>query len=164
MAFTDITSTAEVRAVLGVSEKELHDDVLLLPLYTTQLTGDIDALHAQMLADFAATAPLATKTDDQERFVNLVQAYAAYHIAKQCLGAVAMFAPARISAAGKSEAERVPDAYAQLRIDVPTTLSILRTRLRAAYARLNPDATPPAPAERLAALAATPGTSPITGS
>lgn len=163
MAFIDLTSTAEVRAVLGVSEKELRDDVLLLPLYSTRLVGDIEALHAQMLADFVTTAALATRTDDQQRFVDLLQAYAAYNVARQCLGAVAMFAPQLISAAAKSTAQRVADPYARLREDVPATMHILKTRLRSAYARLNPDATPPTAAERLYATAVTPAVNPITG-
>jgi hypothetical protein len=162
MAFTDITSTAEVRAVLGVSEKELRDDVLLLPLYSTRLTEALRDLHTQLLADYASAAALDSRTDDQQRFVDLVQAYASHHIATQCLGALPMFAKQQVTD-GKNALQRVADPYAQLRKDVPSVLYILKVRLRGAYAGINPDATPPLPAEQLAALAATRGTDPVTG-
>jgi len=163
MAFTDIATTADVRAVLGVSAKELPDSVLATPTYMTLLTESIRDLHAQMLTDYAATVALDPKTDAQQRFVDLLQAYGAHHVANQCLGAVAMFAPMLISAANKSQLQRVADPYQQLRTDVPAVLNILRSRLRSAYAALNPDATPPSPAQRLYAMGVTPTANPITG-
>jgi hypothetical protein len=161
MATTDLTTSSAVRAVLGVSEQELPDDVLQEPIYTTLLTEDLRAIHPQIIADFATVAVIEVKTDDQERFFDLVQMYSAYHIAKRCLGAVGMFAPGIIKDA-RSELQRTGDPYKQLRADILATLPTLKVRMRGAYARINPAAVAPTPAERLRVLVATP-VSPITG-
>jgi len=163
MAVTDITTTADVRAALGVSEKELRDEVLLAPMYITLLTEDVNALHPSMLTDFGALIGLDPKTEAQQRFTDLLSAYASYHIAKQCLGAVAMFAPVLINAANKSQIQRSTDPYAQLRVDVPAMLARYRALLQKAYAAVNPDAAVPAVVKRTYATGAPLGTDPITG-
>jgi len=162
MALTEFTTPDSIRSVLGVSAKELEDTTLLQKRYETMLIEDVLALHAQMLEDFRTTFALPTKTDDEQRFLDLFEAFAAHQVAKQCLGSIEMFAPRRITD-GKSELERSTDPYKRLRDDVAAVLNILRIRLREAYARINPDATPPAPAERLAAIVSTPAFNPITG-
>lgn len=161
MATTDLTTSSAVRAVLGVSEQELPDDVLLEPIYTTLLTEDLREIHPQLVNDFAAVAVIEVKTDDQERFFDLVQMYSAYHIAKRCLGAVGMFAPGIIKDA-RSELQRTGDPYAQLRADVQATLPTLKVRMRRAYSRINPAYAAPTPAERLRVLVTVP-TNPVTG-
>lgn len=160
MAFTSITSTDEVRAVLGVSPLELTDAVLGSPIYTTNLTEALYALHPQLAADYAAvdrTAPSA----DQERFVNLTEAYAAYQVAQQCLGSVQMFAPQLIKDT-KTEVQRTQDAYKNLRRDVGATLSILRMSLLTVYPKINPDAVAPSAQSRLMVLSAGIASDPVT--
>lgn len=161
MVLTEITPYSEVRSVLGISAKELRDEVLASNIYLTQLLEDIRALHPSMLSDFETVSELAVKSEAQERFVYLLQTYAAYTVASQCLGAMEMFAPQRITD-GKAEMQRIVDPYAQLKKDVPAVRNTLRVKLRAAYAAVNPAATPPTATERLWALAATPA-NPITG-
>jgi hypothetical protein len=164
MAFTDITSTNSVRAALGVSEKEIRDAVLLNPIYTTRLTEALHDMHPTMLADFVTASAVAeaARTEDQSRFVNLVQTYSAYHIAKQCMGSIEMFAPIRIKD-DRAEMQRRNDPYAQLRKDIAETLPVIKMRLRVHYPKINPQAATPAPVERLRVLIAPLGTSPITG-
>lgn len=164
MAFTDITSTDSVRAALGVSEKEIKDEVLLNPIYMTRLTESIYDMHPAMLADFVVAVAVAeaVRTEDQDRFVNLVQAYASYHLAQQCLGSVAMFAPQTIKS-DRSEKTRSADPYTQLRKDINETLPLIRVRLRSVYPKINPQATAPSAVERLRVLAAPLGANPITG-
>lgn len=161
MAFTDLTTSSAVRAVLGVSEQELPDDVLLEPLYTTMLVEDLRDIHPQLVNDFAEIAALVTRTDNQERFYDLVQMFSSFHIAKRCLGAVAMFAPGTIKDA-RAEMQRSDDPYKQLREDVRATLPILKVRMRGVYALLNPAAPAPTATERLRVLVATP-VDPVTG-
>lgn len=163
MASTDLTTSSAVRAVLGVSAKELPDDVLLEPVYTTLLTSDLRVIHPQIINDFAEIAEVAedARTEAEEDFFNLMQMYAAYHIAKRCLGAVAMFAPTTIQDA-RSEMTRAGDPYRALREDVLATLPILKVRLRSVYALVNPDAPVPTAVERIRVLVATP-VNPVTG-
>lgn len=161
MASTDLTTSSAVRAVLGVSPQELPDDVLQEPVYMTMLTEDLRAIHPQLLTDFVSIAAVAEKTEVQERFYDLVQMFASYHIAKRCLGAVAMFAP-KVLKDARAEMQRSDDPYRALREDVLATLAILKVRMRSAYALVNPTATVPTAAERLRVLVATP-VNPVTG-
>lgn len=162
MAATDLTSTADIRSALGVSEKELPDTVLQNPIYTTKLMEALRDMHPSLFADFAATAAIVTRTEVQERFVTLTQAYSAYHIAAQCLPAIDMIAPQTIKDA-RSELSRQDNASEQLKKDLADSLKFFRVRLRTVYAAINPDATVPLATERLYALAAGLGTDPVTG-
>lgn len=161
MASTDLTTSSAVRAVLGVSEQELPDDVLLEPIYMTLLTEDLRAIHPQLITDFAAAAAIEARTDEQERFVSLVQMYAAYHIAKRCLGALPMFAP-RVIKDARSELQRSDDPYTGLKADVTATLPVLKVRMRGVYALVNPAVQIPTALERIRVLVAVP-INPVTG-
>lgn len=162
MILTDITTPAEVRAVLGVSAAELEDGVLLGHTFLVRLTEDLREIHAQILIDFQAAKAKDSLSDDEQRFVDLVQAYSEYNVARQCLASLDMFAPERITD-GKAERQLTTDPYAQLRKDVPQVLGMLRVKLRSAYAKVNTDAPAPTAIERLLVLAATPSLNPITG-
>jgi hypothetical protein len=162
MAFTDLTSTASVRAVLGISERELRDDVLLDPIYSINLTEDLAEIHPDLFDSFVSAAGAASPTTLQKRFVDIAQTYAAYNIAKQCLGAVAMFAP-KVIKDSRSELQRSEDPYKFLRADVPAALLVLRTRLRVIYSQINPDAVLPSATERIMAVASPLATNPVTG-
>jgi hypothetical protein len=162
MAFTDLTSTASVRAVLGVSERELRDDILLDPIFAVELTEALYDIHLNLFGDFKLAAATDPRTSLQQRFVDLAQTFAAYHIAKQCLGSVAMFAP-KVIKDSRSELQRSDDPYKNLRIDVPASLALLRTRLRMVYAQINPDATIPTSLDRIRLVATPLGINPVTG-
>ena len=159
----DFTSTASVRAVLGVSEKEIRDDVLLDPIYSVRLTEGLRDLNSQISADYLVAVAVveAARTATQQRFVDLVQSYSAYYIANVCLGAVSMFAPTVIKDS-RSELQRNDDPYKTLRTDVPASLAWIRSRLLAVYALINPSAAV-VPVARIMALASPLGASPVTG-
>lgn len=163
MAITDFTTTNSVRAVLGVSHKEIQDVVLLNPIYDLQLTEALFQLNADMQSDFetAFAIPEADRTSTQERFVGLVQLYAAYFVADLCLGAVEMFAPITIKDS-KSELTR-NDPYKTLRIDVPRSLAIIKISLMSVYALINPVALAPTAVQRISVLASPLATNPVTG-
>lgn len=162
MAFTDLTSTASVRAVLGISEMELRDEVLLNPVYSVLLTEELGDIHSGLFADFVIAAAADPRTALQQRFVDLAQTFAAYHIANQCLGAVAMFAP-KVIKDSRSELQRNEDPYKLLRVDVPAWLVRLRARLATVYAEVNPDATVATATPRVNLLASPLSINPVTG-
>lgn len=162
MALTDVVSTASVRAVLGVSERELRDAVLLDPVYSIRLTLALKTLHAELLADFVEIAALPTKTDAQQLFVDLLQAYSAYLVAQLCMAAVPMFAPETIKDS-RSEMTRGASPYAKLAGDIAASLNLLKTNLLAAYLVINPDATFTATTARILAVAAPLAVDPVTG-
>lgn len=162
MAFTDITSTASVRSVLGISERELRDEVLLNPIYSTQLHEKLYDLHVDLFGDFTDVAAIDPRSEVQDRFYNLVQAYSAYAVASFCLGSLPMFSPQTIKDS-KSELSRFDDANKNLRRDVLETLSLLRIRLLTVYNAINPDSPLPSATARLSVLIAPLGVNPVTG-
>lgn len=162
MAITDLTTTASVRAVLGISERELRDDVLLNPIYQVELMEVLTEIHPDLFTDFVAAASADPRTALQQRFYDLTQLFSSYQIAKQCLGAVAMFAPIVIKDS-RSELNRNDDPYKNLRTDVPAAWSVMRTRLRSVYALVNPLAPAPTAAERIRLVASPLATNPVTG-
>jgi hypothetical protein len=158
----NLVTTDSVRAVLGVSAQELPDTVLTNSIYATQLREDMFDMHPQMTADFATLSALTDVTSDQERFLDLAQAYAAYNVAWQCLTSLPMFAPQTIKDE-KSELTRNADFYAQLRTDVGAVLDKLGARLRRAYAAVNANAPAPVTVDRIFGLAVGLASDPVTG-
>lgn len=161
---TSIATTSSIRAVLGVSERELRDDVLLNPIYRVRLNEALLALHPSLFDDYvtAEAVPEVSRTSAQQRLVDLTQTYSAYQIASQCLGSVAMFAPIVIKDS-RSELNRQDDPFAALRLDVVAVLAILKTQLLTAYNAINPGSPVPSATARIRALIAPLGVNPVTG-
>lgn len=159
----NLVTTDSVRAVLGVSAQELPDTVLTNPIYATQLREDMLDLHPQMVADFATISALNSVTDDQGRFLDLAQAYAAYNVATQCLTSLPMFAPQTIMDE-KAQLTRNPDFYKTLRADVGAVMSKLASRLQRAYTAINASALPPSDTVRVLGVAVGLGSDPVIGS
>lgn len=164
MATTDLTTTSSVRAALGVSERELRDEVLSNPIYATLLNEAIFGLSDTLFDDFVTTAAIAeaSRTRTQQRFVDLTQTFSAYHIGVQCLGTVAMFAPKTIKDS-RSELSRNDDPYKNLRTDLPAALALLRQSLLNVYSLINPSAVVTAKVARVLVTAAPLGVNPVTG-
>lgn len=164
MAATDLTSTASVRSALGVSERELRDDVLLDPIYSVRLTEALHTLSETLYDDFVTAATILEdlRTRDQQRFVDLTQTFGAYHVATQCLGSVAMFAPMTIKDS-RSELTRNDDPYKSLRTDLPLALALITKQLLRVYAVINPSAVVVSAAARVRVTAAPLAINPVTG-
>jgi hypothetical protein len=158
----ELVLTSSVRAILGVSSKELPDTVLTNPIYAVRLREDLRDLNTQLVADFASIGALTTRTDDQERFVELASTYAAYHVANQCLGALPMFSPLTLKDE-KAELTRNVDAFKGLREDVSQVMNVMKTRLQNAYAKINSAAPAPNPTARTLLASVGLATDPVTG-
>lgn len=158
----NLVTTDSVRAVLGVSSKELPDTVLSNPIYATRLKEDLYDLDPQMVTDFASIGALPSPTPNQQRFLDLIETYAAYNVAQQCLISLPMFSPMTIQDE-KAALIRNTNAYAQLKDDVGAVLSLMRVKLQKVYATINPAALAPAAVERIFGVAVGLGTDPVTG-
>ena len=90
----------EIRGVLGVSEYELTNDTLDLPMYArtlqlrlTATTGTFDGTTGSLLdiytALLAVTPPLSIS---QENMKALIQQYAVYVVAEACLSGLSLLA------------------------------------------------------------------------
>lgn len=159
---TNLCSTSSVRAVLGVSEAELRDDVLLQPIYVTRLKEHLFGLNESMIDDFGVAAVASPQTREQTRFVDLLQTYAAYRMAHHLLGAVAMFAPKTIQDS-KTQVERVDDPFSRLKQDILDSLPYLKVQLLTAYSKINTSVSAPTAPSRIRVLVSTPSNNPVTG-
>lgn len=158
----NLVTTDSVRAVLGVSSKELPDTVLSNSIYSVRLREAMIDLHPQIVADFATIGALASPTSDQQRFLDLAQTYAAYNVAQQCLVSLPMFSPMTIGDE-KAQLIRFADAYKALKDDVGAVLSLIRTKLQNVYQVINPDALAPNQVARSWGAAVGLATDPVTG-
>ena len=144
-AITDYTSYAEVRAALGVSEEEVGDGVLGLPMYgshlatemtdladTLSLTEDIDVTYAaiKIIAEDALTK-------QQKRVLATTQLFATYAVARHLGTALAMMAPKSIGD-GKALMSRFADSpYKSTLSNVETQYEKAKGALGKALANLN---------------------------
>lgn len=162
MAFSDLTTTAEVRAIIGVSAKELPDTVLTLTIYTTELTEHLREIDADFLADYTTAYAANPGTANQIRFRNLTQAYAAYYVGALLTGAIDMFAPQTIQEA-RAQIQRQDEAAKALRSDIMASLARLKPKLQTVYGLINTDYTVPTATTRNLLAIAGLGTDPVTG-
>lgn len=162
MALTDFTTYNEVRATLGVSEPEITDAVLALPMYEVLLTEDLREMNEDLEADYMVADALISPTADQARFVYLVQTYSAHKVGLVLIGSIPMFAP-RMIKDSSSEFDRMADPYQNMRQSIADTLTYLRSRVLDAYATLTPAAPAPAAITRVLVAGVGLGVDPITG-
>jgi len=164
MALTDLTTTASIRAVLGVSEKEIKDVVLTNPVYVTRLNEEIYSLHSGLMAAYVTARDVTPpRAANQQRLFDLVQLYCAYFVANICAGgAIDMFAPVTIKDA-RSELTRAADPYSQLRADLAASMPLIRNQLLAVYALINTSYTKPVKTVRTLVLGVPLGTDPVIG-
>jgi hypothetical protein len=137
MDLVQFTSYEEVRAAIGVSEEELPDAVIGLPMYLQSLLLDLDEIHEDV--DTTYVALTGTLDADEQRFQRLVQLFATYSVARTLLTGLDLFAPKRIQD-GRAELERTEDPYAAVREGVLAMYGRVRLKLIEAFETLVPAA------------------------
>lgn len=110
MALLDYTSYDEIRALLGVSDEELEDETLALPVYYTGLLEDFATIDLRLQGIIDALPDPADQTPLQARVYRLSQLFSSYSVARQLCPALPMFAP-RSVADGKASMSRFIDPY-----------------------------------------------------
>lgn len=143
MSLFTYTTYDEVRAVLGVSDEELADVTLELPLYEQQLVLELESVYDSLPSMYIAIRSLdpTSRTTKEQKLFDIVQVFSAYATGKILLVSAPRFAPKRITD-GRAEVERVADPFANLRDDLEQTLLALRARLIAALVALDVVFTP----------------------
>lgn len=139
---TDYTTPNEVRAALGVSEEEISDETLGLPVFSTDLDEALLEVHEGVLPAWAALPDVDTRTADEKRFAALVSMYATYAVASHLLSSSPNFSFLKV-ADGRASAERAADAVETLRGNIAAMLARVRARLLAALALVDPGVTLP---------------------
>lgn len=121
---TDYTTYEDIRAVLGVAEAELEDEVLVLSVYSNRLNMKMATLNSG-LADVYDTVKAKSelaRTRVETRFFNAVQVYATYATGRILLDSARMFAPQRIGD-GKGDYARFNDPFAHLRDELDLVIA-----------------------------------------
>jgi hypothetical protein len=135
---TDYTTYDEIRAVLGVSQIELPDATLALPLYDRLLTEELLSISSGLKSQYttiAAILPESSRTALQQTYYEIVQLFSAYSTARYLLSSLQYFAANKITD-GRAEEQRVADPYAATRDNVERVFGALRVRILAAYGGL----------------------------
>ncbi len=131
MALTDFTEYDEVRAILGVSAREIEDKVLALKIYERELQFLLAEIAPTLETTYLALANASTRTTPEQKFVDIVQVFSAYAVSKSLLTSLPLFAPRRIQD-GRAEQERVQDPFPTLRDDISMAYSAMLERLNGA--------------------------------
>lgn len=131
MQLTDLTSYDQVRAVLGVSDEDLADTTLELPIYRQELQMKLEDVHPDLETLYVSIAALSqpSRTLQQQKLFNVVQVYAAHALARTLLTSAALFAPKNITD-GRAGVERFQDPFALLRDDLDNAIIALKERLK----------------------------------
>ena len=134
---TQFTSYDEIRATLGVSDEELEDATLALPMYMRDLGFELADIASDVESTYATVAALpGPLTTVQQRFYDAVQLFSTFNVAKQLLTSLPLFAPKSIGD-GRADFDRQADPFQDVRDGVLAGLSLARSRVAAAYGTLN---------------------------
>ena len=137
MNLTDFTSYDEIRAVLGVSSKELEDVTLALPLYSRTLGFELSDMADDLPGVYATVSalPAADRTVAQQRFYDVTQLYSAYSVSRQLLTSLPLFSPQRLTD-GRAGFDRHDDPFEDVRAGILEGVHQHRDRMLALYAAI----------------------------
>ena len=162
MVLSDYTSPYEVRAVLGISAKEVTDIAITSSVNLVMVMEALRGLSLTLSDDFVVARDASPRSALQSRFVLLVQTYCAYVVAITLLPSLPMSAPMLIGD-GKTALNRVADPYALLAPALNASLEYFKTNLTSAYSDLNPAITRIVPKRRTIAVDVPLAVDPVTG-
>ena len=136
MAFTDYTTPDEVRAVLGISVKEVSDDKVASAVTLTTVLEALYRLAPTLQADFKISYAASPRSSAQARFVLLVETFCAYTVAIAMIPGLPLNAPQSISD-GKTALSRVANPFEALLPHLNASLAYFKTNLMTAYSAVN---------------------------
>lgn len=156
------TSAMEVRALLGVSSKELKDAQLELPIYRELLSLDFSDLDSSLESDAETFIGAPSKTPEQSKVVSLASVYAAYCVALHIFPTLEQLAPQKITD-GKAEVQRQTQDLQVLKQGLEAGKQRIQTRLVEAYKLINVNATETTLIIPTFILGSLPPSDPVTG-
>lgn len=168
MTLLDLTSCDDIRAALGVSEDELTDATISLPLYENGLIGALEDLADEVGADASgaidtviAKAP-ADRSADEARLARAAQAFATYSTARVLCTTLPLFSPKDITDGKAAISRFAQDPYKEVIKGVAAQYEVWRTRLAKAVAAIN-QSTVAAPQMPTLFSIVSPSSDPVTG-
>lgn len=163
MTVLDYTSYSQIRAILGVSEDEITDEELALPIWGMLLNQKFLDISELITAKYSEIFELASgsRTANQVKFFELAKLFAAYAVAQELLVALPMFGFQTITD-GKASQQRF-DKWDDLKTGIEKSASVMKAKLRLAFATLESSYSAPQPVQRLFIVASGIATDPVTG-
>lgn len=137
MPVTTYTTYSEIRAALGVSEDEIEDTTLALPMYGNMLDMELEEVAVTLPSVFTTISALTTKTEDQVRFLAAAHLFATYAVANKLTSSLPLFSPEQITD-GKAAFKRTSqNPYAQVIEAVGKEYGRFKKRLEQLFAVVN---------------------------
>lgn len=135
MPITAFTTYADVRAVLGVSEKDLSDDTLALAWYSDNLDEAMAEISLTLADSFAVASQEATPSSEQVRLVRSVRTFASAAVARTATAALRLAAPQQVTD-GKAAMARFTDPLDRLTKDIEAKYLAAKAKVEAAVVAL----------------------------
>lgn len=162
MAFSDYTNPDSVRAVLGISVKEVSDAKITDNVYLTTLLEALHALSPTLKDDYLEASVASPRTAKQNRFVLLAETLCTYVVAQALIPGLRLAAP-QVITDGKTSINRVADPYTALEPAISASIGYYKQNLMEAYADINVAITAPVRRARTMVLAVGLAVDPVTG-
>lgn len=167
MALSTYTTYDAIRAILGVSPKEIKDATLALDLFEQQFLlemSDVDSGAGAVMVQYNIVKALTSgRTADQQRFFDIVNMMAAYSAAKQVLTGAPLAVPQKITD-GKASIQRFDTHnFDKVRAGATETYAALLRRLKAVLLTLAPGAAVTSVPARTLILSSALASDPVTG-
>ena len=159
----DYTSTTSVRALLGVSIKELPDATIVDTFFWLSLQAELYRICSTIATDYGVAIELADTDEVAGRFSGAVGLFATYAVARSCMTALPQFAARSVTDGKAGFIRHTSTSFdtAIARFDVEYARA--RAALFTAYAAYSPEAELTAETTREFILASAPATDPVTG-
>lgn len=134
MALVDLTTCEEVRAVLGVSDDEIEDRTILLPVYEYNLEAELRGVSATLISrcDSVRAKAEADRTDNEKWLLKMASIFATYAVAKNLTTSLPMFSPKEISDSKASIARFAQNPYADTIASILKQFDVAKGRVTAA--------------------------------
>jgi hypothetical protein len=129
MPITDYVTYDEIRAVLGVSDEELEDLTLGLPIYEKILSFELGDISPNLESLYASISASSSPTATESKLLDVVSVFSAYAISKYLLTSIPLFAPKTITD-GRAQTDRVTDPFSTVRDGVNFTYGTLKGRIQ----------------------------------
>jgi hypothetical protein len=170
---TYVASYEEVRALLGVEDEELPDARISLRVFLRSLEEGLNEIDISvskasgtLRTEFLEVSQIAneTRTAEERRLFDNVQAYCAYHVACDIAGALPQFSPKTITD-GKAMVQRHADSpYKMVLAALESGKSKALSRLVRAYSDYLVETLTPSTSEPISYfVVSTPDSDPVTG-
>lgn len=160
---TNYTTYAEIRSLLGVSDEEVPDEELALPIWSLLLDDKLNDLSESVATNFITlkAIPEVDRTAPQKKFLTAASLYSAYAVAQELLTALPMFSFKQVTD-GRAEQERF-DRWDDLKLGVQKGFSAMRLKLRLALAAVDSSYSTPLPVTSTFIVTTGLSTDPVTG-